>query len=1456
MTTLLTTYFQDHAYPFTKHHIDSYRELLRRHIPETIASFNPITMVKFDPDDPTKLKIKVEVFVGGIQNNAEEPLKLYMDRPTYLNDRNENVLLTPYEARLKNYSYMSHLLADITVRYTEEGKAPYTKVFPKAWIGEIPIMLHSDLCILHQQSPDILRKLGECIYDQGGYFIIDGKEKVIISQERITTNRLFIEETPKEQNFSHRGHIHCTGERGETVLSPRTITFYLIRRELPVNVGADDVKEEYKNYRGAILVSIPSIQGLIPLFTLFRLLGVETDKAILETLFGTLENIPKAFLNFMIPSIRHATQEDIYDQTKAIAYLTPMTYFKTATQVHAILINDIFPNMNPSDIRLPNADMTETHQYLYENKAKLLGQLVNDFVRSVLNIRALSDRDGYVFKRIDISGFLLAQLFQSAYIQFKNNCRDMLDAHYHYIIKNKGQLEKLITPENIRRFLQPSIMTEIMNRSLKGRWGPKPEDPDQEIIQDLARISYIGFLSHLRRVNLPLDRTIKITSPHRLHSQQWGIMCPFESPDGASVGYLKNFALLSHITFGTDSDILYPCLLDLGMIPLYLVKAGDSHRTTSVYLNGQWVGTHDQPNTFVRRLRLYRRNALLNSFTSIAWDIPRQTIRILTEAGRACRPLAIVEKQKRLLDDGGVSNHWYDWLFGKKWKSVHPSASANPADLYYRSYYIRFAKAFPSSKPMSIEEEMAVLESNQASIEMLDIEEANMCLVAMTPGDIKGLHTHCELHPSTIFSVVTNNIPFSNHNQAPRNIFHGAQSKQAIGIYATNFTKRFDTMAYIQHYPQRPLLTTQNSQYTLNDRMPNGFNVIVAVMTYSGFNQEDGLMINKGSIDRGLFHITAYKSLSVAEEVLNDTEEIIFANPERLLAQMRDGDVETYENAEPVLRNYQPDKTNYSLLDDSGVITEESYIPKGDSVALVGVLKRKKKFVKKQKGLEMETVTVEEYENMSIKSDVHHYGKVDKVYLEKKTAKTPYRICKVRFRKVRKPEFGDKHSSRHGQKGVIGLVVREENMPFTKDGIRPDIIVNPHAFPSRMTIGHLVECVFAKLCCLEGTLGDGSVFVPFRQEVICDRLEDHGFERYGNEILYNGFTGATIPTEIFMGPTFYLRLKHMVADKIHARGAGFVNPHDQLTRQPTGGRSKMGGLRFGEMERDSLLSHGLSQFIKESYMERSDKYRWLVCKHCGGLMDYSQKEGQYKNIACRLCGTTEFNCFETPFAFKLLKQEMEAMGLAMRLSDIPFDIGLEPVEDFLDEISVRPIAKSMEGGAEPPSFKDDVIVDFGGSLDSSVGAEGSSAEDAKPEESTIASQNNILSMDTVANTVGSSAEGDEDASAEGVEPEGSLAEGSLDLSVGSSAEGNEDAKPEDASAEGDEDASAEGDKKPIPSDTDREREIQDPDESLQENEAMGGVKSFEEKRRKYAGGTTKKPQKKEETSTTKIITIQ
>jgi DNA-directed RNA polymerase beta subunit len=508
----------------------------------------------------------------------------------------------------------------------------------------------------------------------------------------------------------------------------------------------------------------------------------------------------------------------------------------------------------------------------------------------------------------------------------------------------------------------------------------------------------------------------------------------------------------------------------------------------------------------------------------------------------------------------------------------------------------------------------------------------------MEDKDVNVFHTHLEIHPSTMLSVVSANIPLSNHNQSARNVFHAAQSKQAIGIYATSFNHRFDTMAYVQHYPQRPLVGTRLSQYTCSDYMPNGFNVVVAIMTYSGFNQEDSIMINKQSVERGLFNLSYYKSVTATAKEVSDTERVIFGNPM------------DYVNKGINIKGVK--HANYSLLDENGFIKEGSIVSKGQKVVTIGMINVKEVYKKTTQGLFTEMVKETEYTDVSITTDNSVYGIVNKVFHSQKSVGNNSSVCKVRFLKIRKPEFGDKHASRHGQKGVIGMIIPEESMPFTKDGIKPDIIINPHAIPSRMTIGHLVECVFAKLCCFKGTIGDGSVFVPFDDKQVYKELGELGFDSCGNEMLYNGYTGQQIQTEIFIGPTFYFRLKHMVADKLNVRGHDRDKnelPKVMLTRQPTSGKRKGGGLRIGEMERDSVLSHGTSLFLKETMMERSDFYKWSVCRRCGIMAIYNPSK-KNRIIKCKLCNKDDIVVVETPYAFKLLTQELEAMGISIRFN--------------------------------------------------------------------------------------------------------------------------------------------------------------------------------------------------------------
>ena len=1242
---ILDAYFRDHTYPLTLHHLNSYREFLRNHIPDTIRTFNPITMVKYLTNS-TEEELRVEVYVGdddrldpvelGLQQGSRPGI--YIDRPILYDADGTPIIMTPLEARYRSLTYQTQLHADISVITTGHGGQRYVKFFPRTLLGAIPLMLHSEACILHGQGSRVLRKMGECPYDQGGYMIVDGKEKVIVSQERIVHNRLFVKplSASKDPDFAIRGTIRCTADRGETALSARTIELYIIRQEdriLDANVLR--VAVDYRPYPGAILVSLPGIDGKFPIAILFRVFGVESDRAIAEHVLGDLTHplLPEALTNALRPSFVHAASKKVFHADAAFEYLRNRTPSKGNDQLRLLLAADVLPNIPDS----------------FASKAKYLGYLVQQLLLIHLGMAPPSDRDSYMFQRVDISGFLLAELFQNGYRKVRDNCRDLLDREYNYgpWRNSNRDMSMLIRDDNLRRMFHPMILTELFMRSLKGMWGSDVEDPEQGKVQDLSRISYVGFLSHLRRVNNDFDRSLKQPEPHRLHSQQWGRMCPFESPDGASIGLLKNLALLAQITFGTDPRHMHRCLEHLGVLPLTQVHP--RHAMTAdvvrVFVNGSWFGIAEDPPTLVSTFRLYRRNGLINPFVSIAWNIAQREVRVSTDAGRICRPLRIVGSAAPALPGAP----WFDRVFGTLIQKEDRTEQR-----YYADGFRLPEEAAPRLRGMPPDAVIAELAKTAGDIEFLDVEEENTMLVAISPSAIGPYHTHLEIHPCTMFSVVTNNIPFSNHNQAPRNYFHGAQSKQAIGVPATNVRERFDTMSYVLHYPQRPMVASRVGHYTAVNQMPNGFNVIVAVATYTGYNQEDGIILNRTSVDRGLFQITAYKSISVAEKESSPTERLTIMNPQK----KRDS-LGINERFSGKMRG----QARYDLLDENGVVAEGTYIPAGEKAVIVGMVHERDVIVEKTQNALLDRKVIREYKDVSITTDIAHYGTVDRVYVGSRGLGVgkQNRVCKVRFRKVRRPELGDKHGSMHGQKGVVGMILPADQMPFTKDGIIPDVIINPHAFPSRMTIGHMVECVFSKLCALRGTLGDGTVFLPFdMDEISADLEKKHGFEGLGNEIMYHGRTGQMINTEIFIGPTFYYRMKHMVADKINVRGPrrpyGFTGEWgpdaiSQLVQQPVEGRSKGGGLRIGEMERDVLLSYGISQFAKESMMERSDRYRWAICRYCGTQAVSNPNADQLSQ--CTGCGRQDIGIVEGPYAFKLFVQECEAMGVGVRMHQDP-----------------------------------------------------------------------------------------------------------------------------------------------------------------------------------------------------------
>ena len=499
----------------------------------------------------------------------------------------------------------------------------------------------------------------------------------------------------------------------------------------------------------------------------------------------------------------------------------------------------------------------------------------------------------------------------------------------------------------------------------------------------------------------------------------------------------------------------------------------------------------------------------------------------------------------------------------------------------------------------------------------------------MTPKDITKYTTHCEIHPATMFSVVTQNIPLANHNPGPRNVFFGAQGKQAIGCYATSFNNRIDTMSYVLHYPQRPIVGTRLMSYIGNNDLPHGENLIVAIASYTGYNQEDAVILNERSLQNGSMNLTYFKNIIEKEDdnpMLN--ESIVFQNPIKL----------TQEGVD--LKNIKFAK--YGTLDDNGFPKLNTYISEGDAVVGKCVIKRE--LVDDQSSANAQDnqsstnalfeskVMKETYTDVSNVADKTMSGIVDKVFVynDEKSLKT----CKVRFRKIRIPELGDKFASRYSQKGTVGLIVPPENMPFNEEGIVPDIIINPHAFPSRMTVAHLLECLLCKAATHRGCYVDATPFNAYDFTDFTKTLENYGLQKYGDETLYNGFNGKKIETQIFFGPTYYMRLKHMVADKMNYRSTG---PNTLRTRQPTKGRGSLGGLRIGEMENFAIWGHTMMNFNKESMMERSDKYECVINPDTGLILD-------------RKSGAKDTSTIKVPYSFKLAMQELMSMSVAPRIN--------------------------------------------------------------------------------------------------------------------------------------------------------------------------------------------------------------
>ena len=905
-------------------------------------------------------------------------------------------------------------------------------------------------------------------------------------------------------------------------------------------------------------------------------MGLESDKDIMD--YIVFDENDNSFKELLRPSLEYAT--DYRGKSECLEFIgnkatrgEEKDYSERVKRAEEILRKDML-----SHVSIERGNETK--------KAYFIGYMIYRLGNCALGRAFGDDRDHYGKKRLDMSGVLLSGIFRQLFRRFAQKVETNLRDQIKYSKSGSIDLEKAFDKNIITSGMKYSLAT--------GNWGQNKAGQVQKtgVAQVLQRLTFMSYLSHLRRLNTPLEKTGKITKPRQLHNTHWGMLCPAETPEGQSCGLVKNLSLMTFVSVGSPAKMIQETLDNYpDFQKLSEVHPSDIRGKSKIFINGSWIGITDQPEIIMRGLLSQRRRATISKEISIVNNFVNKEIRIYTDSGRTQRPLFIVEKYKNRNNEDALKLK----ITKKDIKDLEENR-------------INFDQLVDSG-----------------IIEYLDVEEEESSMIAMKIHDLIShrdycfTYTHCEIHPAMILGVSASIIPFPDHNQSPRNVYQSAMGKQAIGIYSTNFNMRMDTLANLLFYPQKPLVVTQSMEFLKFKDLPAGINAIVAIMCYTGYNQEDSVIMNQSSIDRGFFRSAFFRT---------------YYTEEKREARLKHETIEVPDNKNCTgLRH-----GSYTKLDCEGLIAPGTRVS-GDDIIIgkTGLCKIE------EDDNEIENPVIKRKQDISEAIRPSESGIIESVMLT--TDRQGYKIAKVKCRSVRVPQIGDKFASRHGQKGTIGMTYRQEDLPFTMEGISPDIIVNPHAIPSRMTIGHLIECLSSKVAALRGLEGDATPFTDVTVDSISEDLHKLGYQKYGNETVFNGFTGRKIDMLIFFGPTYYQRLKHMVDDKIFSRARG---PVQILTRQPTEGRARSGGLRFGEMERDCMISHGASLFLKERLVDVSDKYRVHVCEDCGLI---AQADLQSQRYYCKLCRNTNYNISQVyiPYACKLLFQELMAMHITPRM---------------------------------------------------------------------------------------------------------------------------------------------------------------------------------------------------------------
>jgi DNA-directed RNA polymerase II subunit RPB2 len=1148
--------------------IDSYNEFMNRTMQDIIVDNGRVVMDQNNPvaddDDNPIVKRRFDISIN----------RVTVSKPQMAEDDGTVAELYPHEARIRNLTYSCVMNVDFQkkilvareARPEDDGLAPFNGTEgrdndyvwtrededipgsePRCPIGRMPVMLKSQFCRLSQLSDEELFAVDECPYDSGGYFVVQGSEKVLIAQERSAGN--IVQVFKKKQSPTPViAEIRSSLERGSRLLSTTQVKLYA-RGEMSRG-----------GFGQTIRATIPYVKQDVPIGIVFRAMGIVSDEDILNHI--CFDRKDTQMMELLRPCIEESFL--IQDRPAALDWIGRRTGQAGTADRRMRYARDLLRKEFLPHISQEQGSETK--------KAFFLGYMINRLLLVALGRREEDDRDHFGKKRLDLAGPLMANLFRQVWARAMKD----MNRYLQRCIENNQDF-------NVLQAIKAQTVTSGLRYSLStGNWGEQKKAASARagVSQVLNRYTYASTLSHLRRTNTPIGRDGKLAKPRQLHNTHWGLVCPCETPEGQACGLVKNLSLMCYVTVGTPHSPLRDLLVMQGMEYLEEWDPTTSPDVTKIFVNGVWMGVHREPTNLHQLLKRVRgRDNLLHESVSIIRDIRDRELRIFTDAGRICRPLFAIDTEPY---------------------------SANKGNLVIRRTHLDQLKADREIDTKGWDEKKLQAAGlgfralvKEGAIEYLDAEEEEMAMIAMTPEDLDEHHqmkaghiveeentdihrrirakpnptikefTHCEIHPAMLFGVCASIIPFPDHNQSPRNVYQSAMGKQAMGTTLTNFNVRMDTMANILYYPQKPLATTRSMEYLKFRELPAGHNIIVAIATYSGYNQEDSLIMNQSSIDRGMFRSLYYRGYSdsvkkVGAQFLED-----FEKPNRIdTLRMKHG--------------------TYDKLDHDGLVAPGVRVSGNDVI------------IGKTAPINPDDEELGQRTKLHVKRDVStplrqtEHGIIDQVILT--TNVDGLKFVKVRTRVTKVPQIGDKFASRHGQKGTVGITYRHEDMPFTREGIVPDLVINPHCIPSRMTVAHLIECLLSKVGALKGCEGDATPFTDVTITNISDLLRSAGYQSRGFEVMYNGQTGRKLRAQIFLGPTYYQRLRHMVDDKIHARSRG---PVQILTRQPVEGRARDGGLRFGEMERDCMISHGAAAFLKERLFEVSDAYRVHICEICG-----------------------------------------------------------------------------------------------------------------------------------------------------------------------------------------------------------------------------------------------------------------